>query len=232
MLTLLTYPAGFDLFSLSPFCVKAAYLLQLSGQDWKRQDTSDPRKMPMQKFPVLKTSQRLVADSEAIRVWLESKGADFDPGLSDQQKAQSRSMIRMADEYLYFHVVMDRWGNDDVWPTLRETLFHEVPALIRRPVANGLRKTLRKGLNTQGIARFSPQQRLDMLDKDLQALATVLKETPFLFGDKPTAADLSVAPMLDALRATPVNTPVVNRVAKDSVLTQYLDRMTQAVPLP
>jgi glutathione S-transferase len=232
MLTLLTYPAGFGLFSLSPFCVKAAYLLQLSGKPWQRQDMNDPRKMPLQKLPVVKTNQRLVADSEAIRAWLESQGADFDPGLSDHQKAHSRALIRMADEHLYFHVVMDRWGNDDAWPTIRETLFHEVPWLIRRPVANGLRKNLLKGLRAQGIARFSTSQRLEILDRDLQSLAAILRDTPFLFGDKPTAADLSIAPVLDAMRATPTRTPVVTRVAKDGVLSQYLDRVTQAVPLP
>ncbi|PCH65691.1 MAG: hypothetical protein COC12_14250, partial [Rhodobacteraceae bacterium] len=87
MLTLLTFSKGFGLFSLSPFCVKAAYLLQASGQKWRREDLIEPSAMPHRKLPVLRTDDGLIGDSEAIRGWLESKGADFDPGLSDLQKA-------------------------------------------------------------------------------------------------------------------------------------------------
>jgi len=232
MLTLLTYPASKDQFSLSPFCVKAAYLLQISGLPWQRQDLKDPRKMPHQKLPVLKTDQRLIGDSDNIRTWLESQGASFDPGLNDVQKAFSRALIRMAEEHLYFHIVMDRWGNDAVWPTVREIIFNEIPGLLRKPIANGLRKTLLKGLNTQGIARFSDQERTARLEADLRAIETLVSQSPFLFGDQPTAADFSVAPILAAMQTTPVRTALVTRVAKSEVLTDYLTRMTETVPLP
>ena len=121
MLTLLTYPSAFGLFSASPFCVKTALMLQHSGQVWQRSDMLDPRKMPHQKLPVLRTPERLIPDSDLIRHWLEQKGAEFDQGLSDVEKAQSRALVRMAEEHLYFHIVLDRWGNDEVWPILRET---------------------------------------------------------------------------------------------------------------
>jgi glutathione S-transferase len=232
MLTLLTFPAGFNQFSLSPFCVKAAYLLQVSGQPWKRQDLKDPRKMPYQKLPVLKAGQRQIGDSDNIRIWLKSQGADFDSGLSDVQKAMSRALIRMAEEHLYFHLVMDRWANDHVWPTIRDIYFDEIPGLLRKPVTNGLRKSLLKGLNAHGIARFSETERAARLEADLLAIRSILTQSPFLFGDRPSAADLSIAPMLDAMRVTPVRTALVKRVANDPVLTEYLDRMTQAIPLP
>lgn len=232
MLTLLTYPAAFDQFSLSPFCVKAAYLLQLSGHPWRREDLKDPRKMPHQKLPVLKTDQRLIADSGSIRLWLETQGANFDPDLTDVQKAYSRALIRMAEEHLYFHVVMDRWGNDDVWPTIRETYFDMIPGLLHKPITNRMRKSLLQGLNTQGIARFAHQERTERLLADLTALRSLLMQSPFLFGDRPTAADLSVAPMLAAMRATPVPTELVTRIANDGILFGYLTRMTEAVPLP
>ena len=232
MLTLLTYPADFGQFSLSAFCVKAACLLQLSGQPWQRKDLSDPRGMPHSKLPVLKTDQRLIGDSDNIRTWLEGHGADFDPGLTEVQKGQAQAFIRMAEQDIYFHLVMDRWGNDAVWPTIRETLFREVPWLIRKSVANKLRRTLIKGLVTQGIARFSDRERLDRLDRDLAAIRAQLKDTAFLFADVPTSADLSVAPMLASLRDAPVRSEVAKRVADDTVLSDYIARMTKAIPLP
>ncbi len=232
MLTLLTYPSGFGNFSNSAFCVKAAYLLALSGQPWKREDTLDPRKMPYGKLPVLRTKERLVADSDSIRLLLESQGADFESGLSDMQKAQSQALIRMAEDSWYFHLVLDRWGNDDVWPIVRDVYFGQIPAMLRRPITNNIRKSVRRGLNVQGITRFSERDRMGRIERDLQAIHTYLWQSPFLMGDKPTAADLSIAPMLDGMRTTPGQTLLSRRISQDKILTNYLDRVEQAIPLP
>jgi len=235
MLTLLTFPAGFDQFSLSPFCVKAACLLQMSGQPWARRDVTSPdelQQMPHQKLPVVQAEGKLISDSEAIRAWLERTGTDFDRDLDDLQKAHSRALIRMADEHLYYHLLMDRWGNEVAWPVVRDALFHMVPAEMREAVAGEVREAVLKRLDSQGIARLSEQQRGDALELDLRALASILTQTPFLFGARPSAADLSVAPMLAAMQSLPVRTNLAARLANDSVLAEYLTRMTQTVPLP
>lgn len=83
MLTLLTYPSAFGLFSASPFCVKTAYMLQLAGLHWRRSDMVDPRQMPHSKLPVLRTPERLVPDSDQIRDWLEAQGAKFDGAMPE-----------------------------------------------------------------------------------------------------------------------------------------------------
>lgn len=231
MLTLLTFPAAFGLYSASPFCVKTACMLQTAGLQWRRSDMLDPRKMPHRKLPVLRTPDRLVPDSELIRDWLESQGADFDAGLSETQKSQSRALIRLAEEHLYFHIVHDRWTNAEVWPILRDTFFVEIPALIRRPVSNSVRKSVLKGLDAQGVSRFSNTERMDRLDRDLEAVSAYLRQKPFLMGEKPTSADMSVWPVLDAMRATPADTPLTRRIKNDSLLSGYLDRVEQAIPL-
>lgn len=232
MLVLYTYPRGFGQFSLSPFCVKAAALLEMSGLDWSRRDLDDPRKMPHAKLPVLHTEARLIPDSDNIRRFLESEGAIFDPDLTDMQRAQSHALIRMAEEHLYFNLVLDRWGDDAVWPTIRETYFAKIPALLRKPVANGLRRSLMRGLKSHGIARFSPEERLARVEQDLQAIQSLLWQGKFLMGDRPTSADFSVGPMLAAIRSTPVKTRLSRRVAQDAQLSDYIDRLEEAVPLP
>ncbi|MEX0319836.1 MAG: glutathione S-transferase family protein [Ruegeria sp.] len=232
MLTLLTFPSAFGQFSASPFCVKAAYMLQLSKQPWQRSDLLDPRKMPHRKLPVLRTPERLMPDSDAIRSWLEAQGAEFDAGLSDVQKGQSRALIRMAEDHLYFHIVMDRWGNDEVWPVLRDTFFTTIPTLIRKPVSNSIRKSVLKGLDMQGVSRFSETERLDRVERDLQAISAFLWQSPFLMGEAPTSADLSVGPMLAAMRATPAETPLTRRIDGDKMLCDYIDRIDQTIRLP
>ncbi|TMV04935.1 glutathione S-transferase family protein [Ruegeria sediminis] len=232
MLTLLTYPPAFGLFSASPFCVKAAYMLQLSGQAWQRSDMLDARRMPHRKLPVLRTAERLMPDSDGIRAWLEAQGADFDAGLDDVRKGQSRALIRMAEEHLYFQVVMDRWANDEVWPILRDTFFAEVPALIRRPVSSAIRKSVLKGLDAQGVSRFSESERLERVECDLQSISAFLRQSAFLMGDEPTSSDLSVGPMLAAMRATPAETRLTQRIRQDKLLCDYIDMIDRTISLP
>jgi len=233
MLTLLTYPRNGDVFSLSPFCVKAALLLAYAKQPWQREDLNDPRKMPHRKLPVLRTPAGLVPDSTEIRKFLEAKGTDFDPGLSARDKAHAQSLIRLAEDTLYFHLVQDRWANDAVWPTIRDDYFKEIPALIRRPVTSSIRRSVCNGLAFQGTGRFSVSERLERLEQDLQAVTALLKDHAFLLSNQITSADFSVASMLQAMRTTMVETEIVRRVSDDPVLSGYIDRVFhEAVPLP
>jgi len=229
MITLHTYPHAFGQLSASPFCVKAMWLLNMSGQSWQREDLKDPRKMPKQKLPVISIGDELIPDSDDIRTRLEELGADFDSGLSDMEKATSRAFIRMAEEHLYFHLVLDRWGNDVVWPTIRDTYFDEIPGLLRGLISGKLRKEVLRGMNTQGLGRLSDTERMARIEPDLQAITTRLWQGRFLFGERPTAADASVAAILAGMRATPVKTMLQRRIATDEVLCRYIGRATDAM---
>ena len=227
MITLLTYPPAFGQFSGSPFCIKAAHLLNFSGQRWQRENTLDPRMMPHQKLPVLRAEDQLIADSDMIRAYRESHGARFDEGLSEIDKSTSRAFIRMAEEHLYFHIVLDRWANDETWPEIRETYFGAVPRLLRRMVANKTRRNLLQAMHHQGLGRFTPQQRLARLETDLEAIVTRLWQNRFLFGDRPTAADASVGPMLSAAIASPGQTALSSRIKENAVLMGYVTRVEE-----
>ncbi|MGB3245112.1 MAG: glutathione S-transferase family protein [Sulfitobacter sp.] len=232
MITLITFASAFGQSSASPFCLKAIWLLNMSGQSWKRENTADPRKMPKGKLPAIRHNGALIHDSDNIRFHLESLGVDFDAGLSDMEKATSRALIRMAEEHMYFHLVMDRWGNDDVWPTIRDTYFSSVPKLLRGIVTNKLRKKCLIGMDRQGLGRLTAQERMTRIEPDLQAITTRLWHGAFLFGDRPTAADASVAAILANMRATPGKTLLKSRVAKDEILCRYIDRMEAAMRAP
>lgn len=232
MITLLIFPASLNSYCPSPFGVKARHLLHMSGQDWQREDTPDPRKMPYGKLPAIRTAKGdLIADSENIRLHLESQGADFDPGLDAPAKAQAQAWIRLAEEHMYFHALLDRWADDTVWPILRKVYFDAIPAPVRGIVTGLLRRNVLKGMNTQGLGRMTPKERLARIDHDFTALATLLSEKPFLLADHPTSADLSVAPMLESMMKTPVETDLQARVAGDAVLAGYVARVNTALEM-
>ena len=227
MIDLLTYPPLYGQFSASPFCTKAACLLTLSGQPWQREDTLDPRKLPHGKLPVIRVAGRIIPDSDGIRDYLEANGANFDKGLSKLGKATSRAFIRMAEDHMYFHLLFDRWGNEAIWPSIRDTYFKPIPFVLRGFISGRVRKEVLHGLHAQGIGRFSEADRLARIEADLAAIATRLGQDLYLFGDEPSAADCSVGPMLSAMIATPVETALSRRVAEDAILAAYAARVAE-----
>ncbi|MEL6464904.1 MAG: glutathione S-transferase family protein [Pseudomonadota bacterium] len=229
MLTLVTYPPAFGQPSGSPFCVKALYLLNLSGLPWQRKDTADPRNWPKGKLPALWVDDEIIGDSDNIRAWLEARGARFDDGLSDLDRATSRAFIRMAEEHMYFHVVMDRWGDKAVWPLVRDTYFAAIPTFLRTFITRSIRRMLLRGMDTQGLGRLTAGERLERIEPDLRAITDRLWHGPFLFGSQPSAADASVAAMLGAMASTPGGTALSRRVGQDVMLVDYMRRVEAAL---
>jgi len=228
MYHLITFPAGMGTLSFSPFCIKAAWLLNHAGVAWERQDENDPRKYAHGKLPVLRDGEQLIHDSDGIRLFLEQQGADFWGDTSPRDKAIGHAFIRMAEEHIYFFGAIDRWMNDAVWPHTRDAYFHQIPNPIRRFVTNGLRKNLRRGLHTQGLMRLSPAEQVAKREADLAAVTAMLDGRDFLLGDAPTLPDFSVAAMLQAMSVTSIETDQTRRVQNDPVLMGYIARMEAA----
>ena len=227
MLTLLSHSGGSGFYSYSMFCTKAAYLLQMSGEAWQREDFQDLSAMPHGKLPVLRDGDALIPDSEIIRRFLEGRGADFDPGLSAAQKAESRLLIRWIDESLWAQLVTARWHDAGGWAQMRETVFAPAPD----HVADGFRSGVEAGLHFLGITRFGKAERLLRLHQDLAALQTRLGDQPFLFGGQVTAADCSAAPMIEALSRPPADPEVVAAAQSFPALLAYAGRVAEALPL-
>jgi glutathione S-transferase len=225
MLSITTFPAGFGEISASPFSAKALCLLEMAGRPYERVTSLDPRKAPKAKFPFLEDGGQIIPDSDFIRTHLEQKfGLDFDEGLSDQDRAVSRAMISMAEDGLYFFLVVNRWVKDEHWPTTREELFSLIPKLMRNFVTGRIRKGVAAGAHWQGAARFSEKERVLRVRGYCDAFAGQLGDKPFLFGDRPTAADASVVPMLWTTAAFPTQNAISDVVLKNLKLMAYMER--------
>lgn len=232
MLSLLTFPAGFGLFSMSPFCIKSAMMLQLSGQPWQRSDLLDPSEMPHRKLPVLETPVGRIADSDGIRIWLEEQGAEFDEGLGDAERAHARAWVRLAEYHLGLHLLQMRWNDDTVWTEVRDQIFQPVPGPMRDQISAPVRQEIQNGLQWQGIACFTEAERMQRLEQDLKPISGLAADRPFLMGDRITSADLSMAPFLASMLNTSENSSVSKRLRDDKILCAYLARVFETVPLP
>ncbi len=222
MITLLTFPAGYGVPSLSPFCVKAMCLLEMAGEDWSPEYLGDPSKMPYNKLPVVRIDGTLLAESGNIQTLLEERGADFYPGLSIRQRAEAQAIQRMAEESLRLALVYERWVRDEGWEDLRKAVFSSIPFVLRGLIANKVRKSVRAGLISHGYARLSEDDLRNWTGRDLATVCTLLDGNRFLFGDRPTAADASLIPVLDMLANLPASTWVRERVRGDARLMDYI----------
>jgi glutathione S-transferase len=225
MLELTVFPPGFSEISGSPFAVKAICLMEQSGQDYQLNITPDPSKAPKRKFPVLAHDGKTIPDSDQIRDYMEQTfDVDFDTGLTPAQRGQSRSIIRMVEEHLYFAIVANRWQNDAHWPVVQKEFFGGMPKLLYRFVPNMIRKKVIGSLAGQGMGRHSYKEQVARAAKDIAAIEATLGKQDFLFGDTPSAADYSVVPMLRALASFPIENALSDLVKSRPVLVAYLDR--------
>jgi len=227
MIKLTIYPAAFGEPTASPFCMKSLCMLTAAELPFEIIETTDPRKAPKGKLPIMEMEGRVVADSEQIRAYIEDTGnIDFDEGLSERDRAISRAIIRMVEEHVYFAIVADRWGEDDNWEHIKTAFFSDVPALVRGLVTRMVRKQALQQLNGQGIGRHSREERFDRVRRDVIAIRELLGDQAFLFGDRPTAADYSVSPMLRASIVTPIEKPLGRFIKSDPKMMAYVTRVT------
>ncbi len=230
MLKIFVFGPGFGEISASPFSSKALCLLQMSGQKYQVVHSGDPRKTPKNKLPVLEHNGKTIPDSDQIRDYLENTfGVDFDAGLTPEQRGISRAIIRMTEEHIYFGLMCTRWVDTENWPTTREELFGKIPKLMRNFITGKIRKQVIAIAHGQGMGRHSPEERADRINKDIAAIEVILGDKPFLFGDRPSAADASVVPMLRELLSFPKPTLLKDLVTKRPSLMAYLERGKEAM---
>lgn len=185
--------------------------------------------MPLGRVPVMRADGKLIPDSHHIQAYLEARGADFQRGLSPQQRARSHMLIRTVEESLRMGLVHDRWLHPDVWPTLSQVFFAPVPEPARAQVAAEAQDHVRAGLMSHGIGQFDEADRLRRMQQDMDAVAATLGEQTFLFGDAPTAADAATGPVLDMILRLPAPTGLRQLVEQRATFAPYVDRVRAAL---
>jgi glutathione S-transferase len=222
MLILLTFKPALGVRSPSPFTLKADGLLAMSGLPYERK-FGDVRKAPKGKYPVLVDGDRVIPDSSHIQHYLErEKGIDFNAGLSDAQRATALAVQRMLENHLYFISTYFRWiENPDI---TREALFADVPGLLRKPVFAMLQGRVRKTLHLHGIGRHSPEQMLEFGKEDMAAIATLIGDKDWFFGDEPKAIDACIFGFLEGILNAAIDTPLQRAGRSHTNLVAFCDR--------
>jgi len=226
MITLYAFGLGFGLPDPSPFVMKADVLLKMAAVPY-RVDLSGFAKAPKGKLPYIDDGGMLIADSTFIRRHLEvSHGADFDRGLSVEQRAIAWAFEKMAEDHLYWTIVDARWCDDANFAKGPAAFFKRIPAPVRPVVAALIRRKVRKSLHAHGIGRHSAEEKAYLGARSVAAIADFLGTKSFFMGGEPTGVDAAMYAFVASSLCPLFDTPLRAAAESHDNLKRYVGRMT------
>ncbi|MEW6993374.1 glutathione S-transferase family protein [Colwelliaceae bacterium MEBiC 14330] len=195
MIKLYGFGPNLGVMDASPFVVKVDAFLKMSGLEYTNSaGMKNMKKAPKGKLPYIAIAEHnksvLVADSQAIIDYLTQKyQLSLDEHLTQAQSAQAYLMTKSLDENLYWCLVYCRWNLDETWPAINKAFFAKLPFWLSAFVPGIYRRKVKKALHAQGMGRHSYDEVADIADKTFAALATILADKAYFFGDKLSTFD-------------------------------------------
>ena len=225
MITLYCFRSAPGLPDISPFVLKAMLLLKLAGLEYE-ENRHGYAKAPKGKLPYIDDDGTIVADSTFIRWHLEkSRGIDFDSHLTNEQRALGWAIEKMCEEHLYWILARGRWLDDANFERGPAKIFERVPAPMRPVVKFLVRRKIAKMLKMQGIGRHDATQAAALGVKDVETLATLLGDKPYLLGESPCGADAAVFAFMAGVLSPSWESPVRDAAVSKPNLVAYRDRV-------
>jgi glutathione S-transferase len=200
MLTLYQTGRAWDAANISPFCTKLETYLRIADIPYEIAPDDLPLwKAPRGKVPYVLFEGQLIDDSSRIIAHLEARlGDTVDGQLGPSDRAVGQLVQRTLEEGTYWCIMYERWLVEDNWQKHTREYFTErfgpplrwvVPDLIRRRVLGAL--------YGQGTSRRDRER------NDLSAIAIVLADKPYLFGERPSSYDAVLYAFSSAIWKTP-----------------------------
>jgi glutathione S-transferase len=218
----------------SPFCLKVETYFRLAKIPFEKSVSFTAfLKAPRKKLPYIVDDNKTIADSELIIDYVNNKyHVSLDDWLSPEQRAVSHTLRRMIEEGTYWVAVFERWMDPKVWVTYKPVVLGAIPAPMRNAAGVVLRRDYKRRLYGQGVSRYSPAEIKRIGERDVGAVATLLAEKSYLFGDKPSSVDAVVFGLLGNVYYAPLETEMKRTISSYPNLTAYLDRLHKLVAVP
>ncbi|WP_095011655.1 glutathione S-transferase family protein [Tsuneonella mangrovi] len=227
MTTLRAYhlPGRWGLVTTSPFCLKLDAFMRMTGIEHESITATTPFAGPKKKAPWIEHKGMTLGDSAFIIDYLKAEfGTDPDAELTPEQRGKATAIQRLVEENLYWALVYDRWRRDENWPILKNSVLGDIPAPVRAIIAPYARRAVRKQLAGHGMGLHSPEEIAEIASKDISALAGLLGENDWFFGNAPGLTDATVYSLLANIAFVPFSSPMKSMIAEHSNLTAFLDR--------
>lgn len=229
MIVLYQFGPALGLPSLSPFCTKVESYLRMAGHD-HRVVEGDARQAPKGKLPYIEDRGAVIADSGFIVEHCKlAYNRDPDEPLSPAQRATGLAVRRMLEEHFYWALIYARWIDEEGWDGgYRDAIGSLMPTGLRQVGPGLLRRRLRTALRRQGLGLHSRAEIYALGVSDLDALADLIADQAFLFGDEASSYDATVHAFVWHVMETPGDNPLKRAVARRRVLADYVERNNRA----
>lgn len=211
--------------SAAPFPMKLATWLRMADIPYAFVVENRADKGPKGKAPWIEQGDLRMGDSSLIIAHLsEAHGVDLDADLTDAQRAVGTAVQRMLEEHYhqcFEHQLFFGDGADRRIAAFAES----VPLLIRGVFPALLRRAFRTQLHARGMGRHPESVIIEQGCADLDALAELIGDGPFLFGDRPTTFDACAFGFLSVTVYVDGANPLFRHAADAPRLTAYCERI-------
>lgn len=221
MITLYCFGPLWGLPDPSPFVIKTAVQLKMSGLDF-RIEKSRPPEGPKGKLPFIADDGVLIGDSVFIREHLERKyGVDLNAGLDGRQRALAWAAERVVEDHIYWATVYARWAVRENFDKGPAVFFTGAPA----EVVEAGRANVLSVLHGQGFGRHSLAEVTALAGRSFATLAELLGDGPYLAGETIGGADATLFGGLASVLTPHFDTPVRDTLLRHANLVAYSQRM-------
>ncbi|MDP2331258.1 MAG: glutathione S-transferase family protein [Reyranella sp.] len=180
---------GFGLPEVSPFVTKTEVQLKMAGLTFTK-ERAGPDTSPKGQLPFISDGGKLIADSTFIRTHIEKTyGIDLDEGLDVRQRAEAWAIERLIENHLTGSMAYARWLLPENFAKGPAHFFDGAPENMREALRQEVLGAVTAGLKAQGVARHAPDEVVELGDRSLGALSTLLGDKPYLMGDRPVGVD-------------------------------------------
>ncbi|HEX2526196.1 MAG TPA: glutathione S-transferase family protein [Geminicoccus sp.] len=219
-LTLYSYPQLYGQSDNNPYGLKVATFMKLCNVEFRQAHIVDTTNAPRGQLPYLDDDGVVIGDSDDIIEHLTVKfDLTIDRGLTDEQRRTDLMIRRMLDD-LYWVMSYSRWADERFWPSFRDELLR-THGDLRPDQLEAARTYNFQRYHYQGIGRYEPAAAYKRGVRDLQALAGLLGDGPFVFGDQVHAADATVHGFVANIYFYDIDTPLKQAVLAAPNLVEH-----------
>jgi glutathione S-transferase len=207
MLTLFSYPELCGVADNNGYGLKVYAFLKLCKVAFRHEHIFDASKAPRGQLPYIVDDEATIGDSDAIISHLIQKHAlTIDDGLTPAQR-NTHLLVRRTLDDLYWVMSYSRWKDDRFWPPFRDLFVRAYPVLTVEAL-EGAREFNFKRYHFQGIGRYEPADAYARGIADLDALASLLPESGYMFGAEPGSIDAAVYGFIANIYFYDIDTPL------------------------
>lgn len=226
MIRLFQFSPNRSTINYSPYCLKLETHLKMAGLPYESVALNDPRKAPKKKLPYIEDEGKIIADSGLIIDYLSGKyGNKLDMSLTVEQQALALGIRRMLEDHFIYALLYFRWVDQKGWDKMKGAFFKGLPFPLSLIVPEKVRKTVKTRVFLQGMGAHSREEIARLGHQDILAIATLLENRPYFFGEKPTSIDAVIFAFMNNIVNAKLESPLKTSADMYPVIKNYCDRI-------